>query len=72
MSLEKIRVAVKEGIILRDPVSKKLITTEGVLVPKNAFWLRRLKSGDCHEITASEEKIETPKTVEREDNGDLI
>jgi len=61
---------VKEGIVLRDPKNKQLITTEGTLVEKSAFWLRRLKDGDCHIV---ETKIkETPKIVERESDDDSI
>jgi hypothetical protein len=69
--LEKIRVAVKsEEVILRDPKTKELITVEGNIVRKTAFWLRRLKSGDCIELPL--ENNETPKTIEREENGDII
>ena len=72
MGLKRIKVAVKEGIILRDPVSKKLITVEGVIVPKSAFWLRRLKCGDCIELPLEEKTEITPKTLEREENDDLL
>lgn len=45
--IDKIKVAVKDNsIVMRDPVSKQRLTTEGKLVPRNAFWLRRIKCGD--------------------------
>ncbi len=44
---EKIRVKVASGIVLRDPKTMQMISTEGTLVTKSAFWLRRLKAGDC-------------------------
>jgi len=47
VQLERIMVAVKsDKIVLRDPRTMERLTTKGKLVPKNAFWLRRLKAKD--------------------------
>ena len=68
MSLKKIKVAIKqEGIILRDPVSRNLVTTDGIVVEKTPFWIRRLKDGDCVLIEESNAP-ETLKGVE-DDNS---
>lgn len=34
------------GMVLRDPVTKMLLTEAGKLVPKNSFWLRRVAAGE--------------------------
>jgi hypothetical protein len=48
MTVKKIRVGLKsDHIVLRDPISMERLTTKGKLVPKNNFWIRRLKQGDC-------------------------
>ena len=48
MAGKKIKVAVKsDHIVLRDPVTMERLTTVGKMVPKNNFWIRRLKQGDC-------------------------
>jgi hypothetical protein len=58
----KIKVAVKsDEIVLRDPVSKERITTKGKVVTKNAFWVRRLKFGDCIQITDSPKTTTKPE-----------
>ena len=55
MPLEKIRVAVKsDDIVLRDPKTMERITTNGKMVVKNSFWIRRLKAGDCVQLPSSE------------------
>lgn len=55
--LEKMVIAVSDpNVVLRDPISKKRVTTSGMLVPKNRFWIRRLKAGDCYrkDLTVAE------------------
>ncbi len=45
--LPKMRVKIlDDNLVLRDPVTKKRVTTEGLVVEKNSFWLRRLKNNE--------------------------
>lgn len=47
VSLDKIKVAVKsDDIVLRDPVTKTRVTTDGMVVKRTPFWIRRIKAGD--------------------------
>ena len=65
--LKKIRVAVKDDkIVLRDPVTKERIATKGKMVPKNGFWLRRLKAGDVIELKDGSAPKPAPKPSEKE------
>lgn len=51
---EKIKIAVEsDDIVLRDPKTMERITTEGKMVTKNSFWIRRLKAGDCILVATS-------------------
>ena len=34
------------GLTLRDPETQEPLPAEGAFMPRSAFWLRRLKSGD--------------------------
>lgn len=65
--LKRIRVAIKsKEIVLRDPKTMARITMEGKLVPKNSFWLRRLKAGDCiilKENNLTEKEVENDNSV---------
>lgn len=38
-----------QGIVIRDPDTRQPIPAEGREVPKNAFWVRRLRDGDVRE-----------------------
>ena len=68
--MEKIKVAVKnESFVVRDPQTKKQVTTDGVLVRKSAYWLKRIKCGDVilvdeKQVQASKPKKETAKKAE--------
>lgn len=48
MQLEDLKIFVKpkQGLVIRDPMTKYPIASEGMDVPENSYWLRRLKSGD--------------------------
>lgn len=43
---ERLFVRPAEGLRVRDPQSKLHIPTTGRWVPRDSFWLRRLRSGD--------------------------
>ncbi len=36
----------KEGIVIRDPRTKKKLPPEGARVPDTSFWRRRILSGE--------------------------
>lgn len=40
----------KDGLIVRDPATKRIIAAEGSEVPQSGYWMRRLRDGDV-EIT---------------------
>jgi len=50
--MERIKVKpAKEGSIVRDPLHKRPIPAEGVVVnAKDPFWIRRLKDGDVVKV----------------------
>ena len=45
--MEKMYVKPVEGRRCKDPASYELLPAAGKNVPKNSYWLRRLKAGDC-------------------------
>lgn len=60
MSRDMIKVKPAEGLIVRDPVTREALPPKGKTVPRNAYWLRRLKDGDVVEAdTAKPEKKES-------------
>lgn len=36
----------RPGLIVRDPVTREALPTEGREVPRSSFWIRRLTAGD--------------------------
>jgi hypothetical protein len=38
------------GLIITDPGTGSFLPGDGLLVPRNGFWLRRLKDGDVIEV----------------------
>lgn len=36
----------REGLVIRDPHTKRPLPAEGARVPDNSFWNRRLADGD--------------------------
>lgn len=36
----------KEGVNVRDPITKLHIPASGAEVPENTYWVRRVESGD--------------------------
>ena len=50
-------VVPKEDLLVRDPASLELLPAEGREVPRNQFWLRRLRDGDVTEKTAKPARV---------------
>jgi len=62
MSKETIGVKpAKEGLIVRDPVTMQPLPPHGKAVPRNSYWLRRLKAGD---VVEAKEKKATDKDAQ--------
>ncbi|MDF9346388.1 DUF2635 domain-containing protein [Escherichia coli] len=40
------------GKAIRDPLTMKLLASEGEEKPRNSFWIRRLAAGDVVEVGA--------------------
>lgn len=56
-----INIKAKKGLIIRDPISKQIISDkEFKRFPVNSYWVRRLKSGEVEEknVIISKEKKE--------------
>ncbi|HXG47688.1 MAG TPA: DUF2635 domain-containing protein [Methylomirabilota bacterium] len=43
---EKMFVIPRQGLVVRDPVTRQPLPAEGGHVPRDAYWLRRLADGD--------------------------
>ncbi len=41
-----INIKPAEGLIVRDPVTRKPLAKKGEKKPKDAYWMRRLRDGD--------------------------
>jgi hypothetical protein len=49
--MEKIKIAVKtEDMVVRVPGTYEKLTTQGKIVEKTPYWMRRLNSGDVIEL----------------------
>ena len=48
--LETMRVKPKGGLLVRNPIDRKPIPKEGIEVPRNAYWVRRLNFGEVELI----------------------
>ncbi len=44
---ETVFVKPADGRLVRDPVSRKPLADDGETKPRNSFWLRRIRCGDC-------------------------
>lgn len=57
------KIKPKQGVIVKDPETLVSLKPEGEDKPRNAYWLRRVKDGDCLVI---EPKATTKKTAKKE------
>ena len=57
----------RQGLIVRDPITKRPLKKEGEKVSKSTYWLRRLKEGSVIEIKAAA-KPAAPRQ-EKKDGG---
>lgn len=47
---ETLNLKPREGVQVRDPRNAEPLPKEGARVPRNAYWLRRLRDGDVTEV----------------------
>lgn len=59
----KLRPA-RPKLIVRDPASGLPLPQAGKTVPRNSYWLRRVKDGDAVEIDAGGKRKPATKTTE--------
>jgi len=53
MNTSTMKIKPAEGLIVRDPDTRRPLAAKGEVKPKNAYWMRRLRDGDVVEITGS-------------------
>jgi len=53
MSVKTMRVMPVEGRVTIDPQTGDAIPAAGQLVPRNAYWCRRIAAGDVTEVVES-------------------
>jgi hypothetical protein len=70
----KIRVKPKEGLVVRDPKTKKALPKDGALVEETSFWIRRINDGDVsliQDVPKMKAPVkETPKPKETKKTGE--
>ena len=44
--IDRLDIRPVEGLIVRDPHTRKPIPSEGVTVDRSPYWIRRLRDGD--------------------------
>ena len=62
------KVKPKAGLLVRDPETKLHIPKEGMVVPKNCYWMRRVLCGDVEEVEEVGEKKAEPVKKKKEKN----
>lgn len=52
-------VKAKNGIIIRDPITKAPVPGTGREVPESGYWMRRLRDGDIVKATPQASMVPT-------------
>lgn len=65
MNKKNFTIRPQKGLTLRDPETNQVLPEQGQVMPRNGFWLRRLKDGDVVECTAKEVVKADPKEKEK-------
>ena len=57
-------------LIIRDPISMRILKEDGETKPRNPFWMRRVKCGDCltSEPPIKETKRDKPTDAPKKDS----
>ena len=45
--MDTVKIKPKQGLIVRDPITRTPLKNEGEEKPRNVYWLRRLKEGSA-------------------------
>lgn len=61
--VQTFKIKPKQGVTVKDPDTLVPLKKEGEDKPRNAYWLRRVKDGDCIVI---EPKTATKRTAKKE------
>lgn len=62
-----IKIKPKEGLKVPKPLSNIFLKEDGEDVPRSAYWIRRLKSGDVEEIKAESNPPKDPPKLDPKD-----
>lgn len=55
----------RPDLIVRDPASGQPLPAEGKVVPRDSYWLRRVKDGDAVEANGVRGRKADAKTTDR-------
>ncbi|OEE30726.1 hypothetical protein A1QO_15450 [Vibrio genomosp. F10 str. ZF-129] len=55
------KIKPKEGVTVKDPKTLEPLKTTGESKPRNTYWLRRVKDGDCTVVDTSTKQTTTKK-----------
>ncbi len=58
----------KNGLLIRDPVTKIILSTEGCLIEMTNFWNRRVLDGTVEVVKPTQKKIVTINAIKKEDD----
>ncbi|MFA5397556.1 MAG: DUF2635 domain-containing protein [Methanogenium sp.] len=58
----------KNGLLIRDPVTKIILSADGCLTEMTNFWNRRVLDGTVEVVKPVQKKILTINAVKREDD----
>jgi hypothetical protein len=64
-------IKAKEGIVIKDPETRKKLSESGELKPRNTFWKKRVSDGEAEIILRDTEKPE-PAKKESKKKDELI
>lgn len=56
--MERFKIFPKPGLVIRDPLDMTIISTDGKIVLKTPFWMRRIKDGDVSLEPFQKEEVE--------------
>jgi len=64
MPLRNMFIKPTEGVLVRDPRSKTILSAAGGWVQAENYWLRRIADGSVQEVSPPKEKVEAKEKVE--------
>ena len=58
----------KEGLLIRDPITKIILSEDGCLMEMTNFWNRRVLDGTVEVVKPVQKKILTINAIKKEDD----